>query len=162
VTPARAHRLRTVLMDSHSRSAQIGRLEVVEPGRRRRWSEDEMVKMSRSCLGVCSRLPGLGHTTAIRDFTIAAAAMSAIVWVEQKGSSWVWVRRHEAPSPIPSLLDARTAEQWFPGILVICAPYVLSDASTRLVRGRNDTPFLKEKVVDIGQLQQRRLQKAPT
>ena len=37
--------LRTVLMDSHTRSAQLGRLEVVETGRRRRWSEDEKLKI---------------------------------------------------------------------------------------------------------------------
>ena len=32
-------------MDSHTRSAQLGRLEVVETGRRRRWSEDEKLKI---------------------------------------------------------------------------------------------------------------------
>jgi len=32
-------------MDSHTRSAQIERLEVVETGRRRRWSEDEKLKI---------------------------------------------------------------------------------------------------------------------
>jgi transposase len=32
-------------MDSDKRSAQIGRLEVVETGRRRRWSEDEKLKI---------------------------------------------------------------------------------------------------------------------
>jgi transposase len=32
-------------MDSHTHSAQIGRLEVVETGRRRRWSEDEKLKI---------------------------------------------------------------------------------------------------------------------
>src|SRR6266404_1942262 len=37
--------LRTVLMDSDRRSAQVGRLEVVETGRRRRWSEDEKLKI---------------------------------------------------------------------------------------------------------------------
>ena len=37
--------LRTVLMDSDKRSAQIERLEVVEMGRRRRWSEDEKLKI---------------------------------------------------------------------------------------------------------------------
>ena len=37
--------MRTVLMDSHKRSAQIERLEVVETGRRRRWSEDEKLKI---------------------------------------------------------------------------------------------------------------------
>ena len=32
-------------MDSHKRSAQVERLEVVENGRRRRWSEDEKLKI---------------------------------------------------------------------------------------------------------------------
>src|SRR5215211_1749588 len=32
-------------MDSHTHSAQFGRLEVVETGRRRRWSEDEKLKI---------------------------------------------------------------------------------------------------------------------
>jgi hypothetical protein len=37
--------MRTVLMDSDKRSAQVKRLEVVETGRRRRWSEDEKLKI---------------------------------------------------------------------------------------------------------------------
>jgi len=32
-------------MDSHTHSAQVSRLEVVETGRRRRWSEDEKLKI---------------------------------------------------------------------------------------------------------------------
>jgi len=32
-------------MDSHTRSAEVDRLEVVETGRRRRWSEDEKLKI---------------------------------------------------------------------------------------------------------------------
>ena len=32
-------------MDTDERSAQVERLEVVETGRRRRWSEDEKVKI---------------------------------------------------------------------------------------------------------------------
>jgi transposase len=32
-------------MDSSKRSAQVERLEVVETGRRRRWSEDEKLKI---------------------------------------------------------------------------------------------------------------------
>jgi transposase len=32
-------------MDGHTRSAQVERLEVVETGRRRRWSEDEKLKI---------------------------------------------------------------------------------------------------------------------
>ena len=37
--------LRTVLMDSDRRSGKVERLEVVETGRRRRWSEDEKLKI---------------------------------------------------------------------------------------------------------------------
>src|ERR1700761_8502359 len=37
-------------MDSDRRSAQIERLEVVETGRRRRWSEDEKLKIVLDCL----------------------------------------------------------------------------------------------------------------
>src|SRR6187551_2451776 len=32
-------------MDSHKRSAQLERLEVVETGRRRRWSDDEKLRI---------------------------------------------------------------------------------------------------------------------
>ena len=32
-------------MDSHTRSAQVERLDVVETGRRRRWSEEEKLKI---------------------------------------------------------------------------------------------------------------------
>jgi transposase len=32
-------------MDSHTDSTQVGRLEVVETGRRRRWSEDEKLRI---------------------------------------------------------------------------------------------------------------------
>jgi hypothetical protein len=35
----------TVLMDSHKRSTQLERLEVVETGRRRRWSDDEKLRI---------------------------------------------------------------------------------------------------------------------
>ena len=37
--------MRTVLMDGDRRSAQVERLEVVDTGRRRRWSEDEKLKI---------------------------------------------------------------------------------------------------------------------
>jgi transposase len=37
--------LRTVHMDRHTHSAGVERLEVVETGRRRRWSEDEKLKI---------------------------------------------------------------------------------------------------------------------
>jgi transposase len=39
-------------MDSHKRRAQVERLEVVETGRRRRWSEDEKLKIVLESLRV--------------------------------------------------------------------------------------------------------------
>ena len=49
-------------MDSHKRSAQLERLEVVETGRRRRWSEDEKLKIVLESL----RAPRLMSATARR------------------------------------------------------------------------------------------------
>ena len=54
--------LRTVLMDSHTHSAQVERLEVVEMGRRRRWSEEEKFKIVLESL----RGPRLVSVTARR------------------------------------------------------------------------------------------------
>lgn len=47
-------------MDSHKRSAHVERLEVVETGRRRRWSEDEKLKIVLESL----RAPRLVSATA--------------------------------------------------------------------------------------------------
>ena len=49
-------------MDSHTISAQFGRLEVVEIGRRRRWSEDEKLKIVLESL----QAPRLVSATARR------------------------------------------------------------------------------------------------
>jgi transposase len=49
-------------MDSHTISAQFGRLEVVETGRRRRWPEDEKLKIVLESL----RAPRLVSATARR------------------------------------------------------------------------------------------------
>jgi len=43
-------------MDSHTPSLQIGRLEVVETGRRRRWSEDEKLKIVLESLQAARRV----------------------------------------------------------------------------------------------------------
>ncbi len=47
-------------MDSHTQSAQVSRLEVVETGRRRRWSEDEKLRIVAESL----RGPRLVSATA--------------------------------------------------------------------------------------------------
>ena len=62
-------------MDSDKRSAQVERLEVVDTGRRRRWSEDEKLKI---VLGACKRpvrsrrqrgvVPGCPLSIAIASF----------------------------------------------------------------------------------------------
>ena len=49
-------------MDSHTQSAQVSRLEVVETGRRRRWSEDEKLRIVAESL----RVPRLVSATARR------------------------------------------------------------------------------------------------
>src|SRR5579864_4293811 len=49
-------------MDSHTQSAQVRRLEVVETGRRRRWTEDEKVRIVAESLSG----PGLTAVTARR------------------------------------------------------------------------------------------------
>jgi transposase len=44
-------------MDSHKYSAQVERLELIETGRRRRWSDDEKLRSSGSSWRACRR-PG--------------------------------------------------------------------------------------------------------
>ena len=72
-------------MDSHTRSAQIGRLEVVETGRRRRWSEDEKLKIVLESL----QAPRQVSATA-RRYGISRSLL--LQWrrsfrVEQKGAA---------------------------------------------------------------------------
>jgi transposase len=50
-------------MDSHTHSAQVQRLEVVETGRRRRWSEDEKLRIVAESLSG----PPLVSATARRN-----------------------------------------------------------------------------------------------
>ena len=57
-------------MDSHKRSAQVERLEVVETGRRRRWSEDEKLKIVLESL----RAPRLMSATA-RQYGISRSLL---------------------------------------------------------------------------------------
>ena len=44
-------------MDSDRRSAQVERLEVVDTGRRRRWSEDDKLKIVLETLSDHAQLP---------------------------------------------------------------------------------------------------------
>ena len=58
-------------MDSDKRSAQVERLEVVETGRRRRWSEDEKFKIVMESLGprqvaATARRYGLSRSLLLR------------------------------------------------------------------------------------------------
>jgi hypothetical protein len=55
-------------------SAQIERLEVVETGRRRRWSEDEKLKIVME-----SAAPSRGNSAAVGVFALIAAAEATVV-----------------------------------------------------------------------------------
>ena len=69
--------MRTVLMDSHKRSAQVERLEVVETGRRRRWSEDEKLRIVLESLQRAAR--DICDGAAIRHIALLADQMAAII-----------------------------------------------------------------------------------
>lgn len=56
--------LRTVVIDTDRRSAQLERLEVVDTGRRRRWSEDEKLKIVLESL----QAPRQVAATSVSDF----------------------------------------------------------------------------------------------
>ncbi|MGH6679157.1 MAG: IS66-like element accessory protein TnpA, partial [Bradyrhizobium sp.] len=58
------------LMDGDRRSSQVERLEVVDTGRRRRWSEDEKLKIVLESL---QAPPGRGDGTEIWRFALVAA-----------------------------------------------------------------------------------------
>lgn len=63
-------------MDSDRRSAQVERLEVVDTGRRRRWSEDEKLKIVLESLQAPRQVAA---TAAVRRFALIAAAMATVV-----------------------------------------------------------------------------------
>ncbi|MGY2932181.1 transposase-like protein [Bradyrhizobium sp. GM6.1] len=64
-------------MDSDRRSAQVERLEVVDTGRRRRWSEDEKLKIVLESLQGPRQVAG--NRAAVRRFALIAAAMATVV-----------------------------------------------------------------------------------
>ncbi len=63
-------------MDSDRRSAQVERLEVVDTGRRRRWSEDKKLKTVLESSGAA---PSRGNGAAVWRFALIAAAMATVV-----------------------------------------------------------------------------------
>jgi hypothetical protein len=69
-------------MDSDRRSAQVERLEVADTGRRRRWSEDEKLKIVLQSLQAA---PGRGDGAAIWRFALIAAPMATVVSTGAEG-----------------------------------------------------------------------------
>jgi transposase len=72
-------------MDSHTHTSQTGRLEVVETGRRRRWSEDEKLKIVLESLQAPRRV-----SATARRYGISRSLL--LEWrrsfrVEQKGGA---------------------------------------------------------------------------
>lgn len=68
-------------MDSYRRSAQIERLEVVDTGRRRRWSEDEKLKIVLESLQTPRQV-----AAEVWRFALIAAAMATVVSPRAEGS----------------------------------------------------------------------------
>jgi transposase len=60
-------------MDSHKHSAQVERLEVVETGRRRRWSDDEKLRI------VIESLRNIIDSDAPRHIALIADDVAAFV-----------------------------------------------------------------------------------
>ena len=88
-------------MDSHKHSAQFERLEVVETGRRRRWSEDEKLKIVLESL----QTPRAISSTA-RRYSISRSLL--INWrrsfrVKSNGSE------EQRASFVPAMVVAETA-----------------------------------------------------
>ena|SRR5437588_488029 len=90
-------------MDGHKRSAQVERLEVVETGRRRRWSEDEKLKIVLESL----RAPRQVAATA-RQYGISRSLL--ISWRR----SFLLPKRHDDPEAqqigfVPAMVVPETA-----------------------------------------------------
>jgi hypothetical protein len=62
-------------MDSNKCSAQIERFEIVETGRRRRWTDDEKLKIVLESLQTPRAV-----SSAIWNLALAAVDLAAIVW----------------------------------------------------------------------------------
>ena len=71
-------------MDCDRRSAQLERLEVVDTGRRRRWFEDEKLKIVLESL---QGPPGRCDGAAIWPFALTAPAMATVVPAEPKDAA---------------------------------------------------------------------------
>lgn len=72
--------MRTVLKDSDRRSAEIERLEVVDTGRRRRWSEDEKLKIVLESLQTPRQVAATARRYGVsRSFLISFRAFLPIL-----------------------------------------------------------------------------------
>jgi transposase len=52
-------------MDSHKRSTQVERLEVIETGRRRRWSQDDKKRIVEETLAPGAKVTEVAHRNGI-------------------------------------------------------------------------------------------------
>jgi transposase-like protein len=74
-------------MDSNMRSAQIRRLEIAETGRRRRWSDDEKLKIVLESMQRPRR-------AAVRHLALAVVELAAIALSRagRFGATEIWLR----------------------------------------------------------------------
>lgn len=87
----------TVGMDSHTHSARVERLEVVETGRRRRWSEDEKLRIVAESLSG----PRLVSSTA-RRYGISPSLL--YTWRRAFRSERIGAGEGLAPGFVPAVM----------------------------------------------------------
>lgn len=100
-------------MDSHTRSAQVERLEVVETGRRRRWSEDEKLKIVLESLQAPRQVSATARRYGISRSLLLQWRRSFLA--EQKGTAEqqidfvpaVVAPAPEAAEPVPARMSWR-------------------------------------------------------
>ena len=97
--------MKTVRMASHTHNAQVGRLEVVETGRRRRWSEEEKLRIvTESLIG-----PRLVSATANTSWPVARNEAEGVPATHNNGLAyWFQSRRvYRVDIPWSELMGGR-------------------------------------------------------
>ena len=105
--------MRTVLMDGRKDSAQVQRLEVVELGRRRRWSAEAKLRIVEESFAGWRQASATARRHGISPSLLFAwrkvYRAGALVDAELGGFvPAVVVEEHPAPAPVPSRIEIVT------------------------------------------------------
>ena len=105
-------------MDRHTHSAQVERLEVVETGRRRRWTEDEKLKIVLESLqaprqvSATARRHGISRSQLLQWRRAFRARRTDNAAEQQIGFvPAVVVPEPAPPVPLPSAVDRRRGDR---------------------------------------------------